>query len=350
MQSRDEIRLTMLASSAGPAVEIAAGVLAEILRPVRAQHHPNLLADITPGDAVTAYKLSEHLALLQTANIFAPVVDDPFIYGEIVAASAMGDLYALGGEITFGFSIAAWPDDIPAALLSNVLAGSTSKMAEVGAIIAGAQIVTDENPKYGLCVTGTIDPGRLLTKTGAQVGDRLYLTKAIGTGVVLTALQREAADPAHFDEAVTSMLRLNRLASRLAQEVGVSACTSIGRLGLVGHAAKMAEQGGVRLQIAVEAVPFLSGAIEYAELGLIPASVGRNRDQFLTSGTNVVSEPEELRQSLSDLLHDAQTSGGLLLSIPVARAAALEAAFARAKAALWPIGEVIAGSGVEIIL
>ena len=325
------------------------GTLAQVLRPLAMQSHPNLLVGLQTSDDAAVYKLSDDLALIQTVDFFPPVVDDPFSYGGIAAANAMSDVYAMGGEVTLGLNIAAWPEDLPTELLSRVFAGGAAKMAEVGAIIAGGHTVTDAEPKYGICVTGTIHPERILTKAGARVGDRLYLTKAIGTGIVLTALKREAADEAHVAEATSSMLLLNRLASRLAREIGVNACTDITGFGLVGHAAEMAEKSGVRLQIAVEAVPFLSGAIEYAELGFVPGGVGRNRDHFASLGADAVTLPGDLRQSLDDLLHDPQTSGGLLLSVAVEKAPALEAAFAREKAPLWPIGAVIAGGGVEVM-
>ncbi len=326
------------------------GTLAQVLRPLMLHTDPNLLVGLQTSDDAAVYKLSDELAIIQTVDFFPPVVDDPFAYGGIAAANAMSDVYAMGGEVTLGLNIAAWPDDLPTELLSRIFAGGAAKMAEVGAVIAGGHTVTDDEPKYGLCVTGTIDPARILTKAGARPGDRLYLTKAIGTGIVLTALKREAANPEHVAEATASMLRLNRLASRLAQEVGVNACTDITGFGLVGHATEMAEKSGVRLRIAIEAVPFLSGAIEYAELGFVPGGVGRNRDHFGTLGPHAVVVPEGLRRSLDDLLHDPQTSGGLLLSLPAARAAALEAVFAREKAPLWPIGEVVAGSGVALVL
>lgn len=324
------------------------GTLAQVLRPLAALSHPNLLVGLQTSDDAAVYKLTDDLALIQTVDFFPPVVDDPFTYGGIAAANAMSDVYAMGGEVTLGLNIAAWPEDLPAEMLGRIFAGGAAKMAEVGAVIAGGHTVTDDEPKYGICVTGTIHPDRILTKAGARSGDRLYLTKAIGTGIVLTALKREAASEEHIAEAVASMLRLNRLASKLAQEVGVNACTDITGFGLTGHAAEMAEKSGVCLRIAVEAVPFLAGALEYAELGFVPGGVGRNRDHFDQPGPHAVVLPANLRPSLDDLLHDPQTSGGLLISITADRATALEIAFAREKAPLWPIGAVIEGSGVEI--
>lgn len=325
------------------------GTLAQVLRPLAAQSHPNLLVGLQTSDDAAVYKLSDDLALIQTVDFFPPVVDDPYIYGGIAAANAMSDIYAMGGNVTLGLNIAAWPEDLPAEMLGRIFAGGAAKMAEVGAVIAGGHTVIDDEPKYGICVTGTIHPDRILTKAGARPGDRLYLTKAIGTGIALTALKREGATEEHIAEVTASMLRLNNVASRLAQEVGVNACTDITGFGLVGHAAEMAEKSGVRLRISVEAVPFLAGAIEYAELGFIPGGVGHNRNHFASLGTHAVVLPDGLGRSLDDLLHDPQTSGGLLISLPADRAAALEAAFTHEKASFWLIGEVAEGSGVEVM-
>jgi selenide,water dikinase len=261
----------------------------------------------------------------------------------------MSNVYAVGGEVTIGTNIATWPNKLATEILEQIGAGGAAKMAEVGALVGGGQTVTADTPLYGLSITGTVDPARMLNKTGARASDRLYLTKAIGTGIVLAAIQREAAKEDHVSETTAAMLRLNRVAAQLAQEVGVSACTDIGGFGLLGHALEVAAQSGVRLRIALEAVPFLSGALEYAELGFVPAEIEQSREYFAAHDEYRVILPIGLRQSLDDLLHDPQTSGGLLFAIPTERAAALEAAFAREKTPLWPIGEVVEGSGVEVV-
>src|SRR4051812_10113301 len=221
------------------------GTLAQVLRPLTMLSHPNLLVGLQTSDDAAVYKLSDDLALIQTVDFFPPVVDDPYTYGGIAAANAMSDIYAMGGEVTLGLNIAAWPENLPSEMLGRIFAGGAAKMAEVGAVIAGGHTVTDAEPKYGICVTGTIHPDRILTKAGAQAGDRVYLTKPIGTGIVLTALKREAVAEEHLAETVASMLKLNRQASQLAQEVGVNACTDVTGFSLVGHAAEMAEKSGV---------------------------------------------------------------------------------------------------------
>ncbi len=327
------------------------GALAQVLRPLAGLTHPNLLVGLQTSDDAAVYRLNAEQALIQTVDFFPPVVDDPYVYGAIAAANAMSDVYAMGGEVLLGLNIAAWPDDLPADMLGRVFAGGADKMAEVGAPIAGGHTVTDDEPKYGVCVTGTIHPDRILTKAGARAGDRLYLTKPIGTGIVLTALKREAAREAHVEEAVASMTRLNRQASLLAREAGAAlhACTDITGFGLAGHAAEMAEKSGALLRIAVEAVPLLPGALEGTERGFVPGGIGRNRAHFAALGADSVRLPAELPRPLDDLLHDPQTSGGLLLGVAAEGAPALEAAFARERQPLWPIGEVVEGRGVEIV-
>ena len=349
MQERDDIRLTALAASGGNAAKLNTANLTQIRQSSSQENPQDLLAGARSGASAAVTTVNAQLALLQAVDFVPPVVDDPLIFGGIAAANAMGNIYALGGEVTVGLHVAAWPDGVPVALLEQISAGASAKMAEVGATITGGQIVTADSPLYGLSITGTVDPARILTRAGARVGDRLYLTKAIGTGIVLQALKREASKEEHIAEATAGMLHLNRLAAQLAQESGVSACTAIGGFGLVGHAADIATQSGIRLQIALEAVPFLSGALEYAELGFIPAGIEQSRAYFASSSDHHVVLPAGLRQSLDDLLHDPQTSGGLLLTIPAERAAALEAAFAREKTPLWPIGETVAGSGVKVV-
>jgi selenide,water dikinase len=325
------------------------GTLAQVLRPLAIQHHPQLLVGLATSDDAAVYQLRGDLALIQTVDFFPPVVDDPFAYGGIAAANAMSDIYAMGGEVTLGLNIAAWPDSLPPTILTEIFAGGAAQMASVGAVIAGGHTVTDDEPKYGLCVTGVIHPDKILTKANAQVGDRLYLTKAIGTGIVLTALKREAVDPTDLDAATTSMLRLNRQAAQLVQQVGIHACTDITGFGLLGHALEMAEKSGVRLRIVAEQVPLLPGARGYAEAGFVPGGIGRNRDYFATLGDHGVTFPADLPQALNDLLHDPQTSGGLLISLPAERAATLEVAFAEAGATLWPIGDVVAGAGLAVV-
>lgn len=288
-------------------------------------------------------------ALVQALDFFPPIVDDPFVYGEIAAAQAMGRIYALGGEVISGLGIAAWPEGLSPDLLRAILAGSAAKMAEGEARIGGGRTIIAASPQYGLSLIGTIDPAHALTAGGAQPGDRLYLTKALGTGVILTAARCAATATEHLAEALASMRRLDRAAAAIARRDGATACIGIAGRGLLGHAAQLATGSGCGVQLALSAVPFLSGAPEYAELGFIPAHTARNRLAHATRHAAGAASVPVPRRSVDDLLHDPQTSGGLLLSIPAARTSAMQAAFSRARLALWPIGEVVAGAGVRLM-
>src|SRR5438067_6144807 len=219
MSVSQPIRLTELASCAGCAAKIGADILAQVVSPLRESRVPSqLLIGLDAIDDAAVYRVNEQQAIISTADFFPPVVDDPYTYGAIAAANAMSDVYAMGGEVLLGLNIAAWPDDLPRELLGRVFAGGADTLAQVGAVVAGGHTVTDDEPKYGLCITGTIHPDRILTKAGARLGDRLYLTKPLGAGIITTALKRGAASSEHVEEAVATMLRLNRAAARLAPE------------------------------------------------------------------------------------------------------------------------------------
>jgi selenide,water dikinase len=336
----NRIRLSMLTSYHGSEADLDSVLL---------EHLPPPHANMQSADGRTLIVGQDGGgALIQSLNFFPPVVDDPFVYGEIAAAQAMAGVYALGGEVTFGLSIASWPEGLSPELLRAIVAGGAAKMAEGRATIVGGQTIVAPSPSYGLSVTGTVDPDRYITSKGAQPGDRLYLTKALGTGVILAAAHREAATAAHLTEATASMRRLDRVAAIIARHAGATACIGIAGRGLLRHAAQLAAASGCGLQLALTAVPFLSGALEYAELGFVPETTERNRTAYARQSGAADAEIPLLRHSVGDLLHDPQTSGGLLLSVPAARAIAFQAAFSQARAALWPIGEVVAGTGVRL--
>ncbi len=294
------------------------------------------------------YRLSDDLALIQTVDFFPPVVDDPYTYGAIAAANAMSDVYAMGGEVLVALNIAAFPDGLPLDILTRIFEGGADKAAEAGVVIAGGHTVTDDEPKYGLVVTGTIHPDRILTKAGARPGDVVYLTKPLGTGVVTTALKARAADPADVDAAVASMLTLNRDAARLAQQVGAHACTDVTGFGLIGHATEVAQKSGVRLTLHAAAVPLLPGAERYAREGRLPGGMRRNRAFYGEGPESILTMAPDVPQVLRDLFFDPETSGGLLFTLPAERAADLEAAFAAADQPLWRVGEVAEGLGLVI--
>jgi selenide, water dikinase len=260
----------------------------------------------------------------------------------------MSDVFAMGGEVMFALNIAAFPEDLPLEILSEIFAGGSSKAQEAGIVIAGGHTITDEEPKYGLVVTGTIHPDRILTKSGARPGDLIYLTKPLGTGIITTAMKQQAASEQSAQAAVDSMLLLNRIASRLAQAVSVHACTDVTGFGLLGHASEIAIKSNVRLVIDSSALPFLDGAHQYTLDGRIPGGSGRNQEHYTSDPDCGVQLAEHIDAATTTLMFTPETSGGLLLSVDPKRAAKLEESFEQADHALWRIGRVKAGSGIEV--
>jgi len=319
-----------------------------VLQPLTIHTDPNLLVGLQTSDDAAVYLVAPGVAIVQTVDFFTPIVDDPWTYGAIAAANAMSDIFAMGGDVLFALNIAAVPDTLPPAVITAIFQGASDKVQETGTVIAGGHTVTDAEPKFGLCVTGRIDPDRILSKGGLRVGDRLYLTKPIGTGVIATAAKRGMCAADHLQVAVDTMLRLNRRASTAARSIpSIRACTDITGFGLLGHASEMAQRSGVRVRIAASNVPLLPGAREYAEQGAIAGGLIRNRAYFTSHAPVELSAAVD--PTIVQLLFDPQTSGGLLIGVSPADAAALESAFADHGVLAAAIGEVIAGSGIDVV-
>ncbi len=308
-------------------------------------HHPDLLVGLAVPDDAAVYRLNAEQAVVLTVDFFAPLGDDPYAYGAIAAANAMGDVYAMGGEVLLALNIAAFPEDMAPDTIAAILRGGNDKVQEAGGILAGGHTIIDAEPKYGLCVLGLVHPDGVLTKAGAQPGDALYLTKPLGTGIVTTAAMRDAASPEHLAAAIDSMTRLNRHPSHILREAGVHALTDVTGYSLLGHAYEMAAASGVALRITASAVPVLPGALEYAAAGIVTGGASRNRKYLAGKASLAPDIPE----ALEHVLFDPQTSGGLLFALPANRAPEAEARFAAAKLPLWRIGEAAAGSGVEVV-
>ena len=218
--------------------------LAQVLRPLTRHHHPDLIVGLQTSDDAAVYRLSDDQAIIQTVDFFPPVVDDAFAYGAISAANSLSDVYAMGGDVLFALAVAAFPDDLPREILTRIFEGGSSKVIEAGGVIAGGHTVTDDEPKYGLSVTGTIHPDRIWTKAGAKPGDLLFLTKPIGTGLITTAHKNRVVEDTHLQAAMDSMMKLNRAASVAARAVGPNACTDVTGFGLLGHGFEIAEKSG----------------------------------------------------------------------------------------------------------
>jgi selenide,water dikinase len=298
----------------------------------------------SPDDAAV-YRLSDELALIQTVDFFTPIVDTPYEYGAIAAANALSDIYAMGGEVLFALNLASFPADLPASLLAEILRGGAEVVRSVGAVIAGGHTIQDKEPKYGLAVTGTVHPDHILAKGGAQPGDSLILTKPLGTGVITTAVKRGTAAAPHLDAAIASMMRLNRVAAQAAQAARAHAATDITGFGLIGHASEMAQAGGMRFRIRYNALPWLPGALQYAEDWVFAGGAHNNHAFYnaLVIYTRPVHDWQET------LLHDPQTSGGLLIAVPAGQTG-LFLTYCRERGQdAWLIGDVIEGAGIEIV-
>lgn len=311
-------------------------------------HDPNIIVGLQTSDDAAVYRLSDDDAIVQTVDFFPPVVDDPYLYGAIAAANSLSDVYAMGGQPLFALNIAAFPDNLPLDILSSIFAGGADKAREAGIVIAGGHTVTDDEPKYGLVVTGRIHPDRILTKAGAQPGDELFVTKRFGTGVVTTAIKQQHASTADAEAAIASMLHLNRQAASLALEIGVHACTDITGFGLLGHATEVAIKSRVAIDIRAANVPLLPGAQQYAADGRFPGGAQRNRDHYEPEPDCGVTMVDDLPTDLVRLLYSPETSGGLLLSVPAENVDALRASFDDVGHGLWQIGSVREGRGITL--
>jgi selenide,water dikinase len=323
------------------------GALTNILAGLRLPGHPDLLIGLDVSDDAAVYKLGEGSALVQTVDFFPPIVDDPYTFGAIAAANALSDIYAMGGRPVLALAIAGFPEDLPADVIRAILQGGADKVAEAGAALAGGHTVVDQEPKYGLCVTGLVDPARVTPKANARAGDVLLLTKPLGTGLITTASKRWAVEPADLDAAIASMLTLNRRAAELASAVEIHSATDITGFGLLGHAAEIARNSGVGLRFVAADLPLLPGALDYARAGIAPGGLGRNRDFLERDGYVQIAESVDPARRM--LLYDPQTSGGLLLVLPPEAADVFVSACAAVGQPVWRVGEVIAGEGIEVV-
>lgn len=319
-----------------------------MLRQLPAPDDPNLLIGADTLDDAGVYRIGEGLALVQTVDFFPPVVDDPYRFGQIAAANALSDVFAKGGRPLTALNIVGFPKKLDPELLGEILRGGAEKVIEAGAVIVGGHSVVDSEVKYGLAVTGVIDPAQIVSNAGARVGDVLYLTKPLGMGTLSTAMKKKAVDPRLADAAADQMATLNRGASQAMLEVGVHAATDITGFGLVGHGRNLARASGVRLRFEAAALPIFEQAEHLAARGMLSGGACRGQEQ-LGRSVHVSDSVDPVRASLT---YDAETSGGLLIAVPRERAGELEAALeshgveTRAR-----VGEVVAAEGeIDVVL
>lgn len=305
-----DIKLTKLANCAGCGAKVGAGTLARLLDGLPVHADSNLLVGFDKSDDAAVYRVSDELALVQTVDFFPPIADDPFLFGQIAAANALSDVYAMGGEPRIALNLLCVPKSMPDSAVHDLLRGGYSKVYEAGAVIAGGHSILDEEPKYGLCVTGFVHPNHILTNAGAQPGDVLFLTKPLGAGILTTAAKADLCPPDVLKAVYARMTTLNRAARDAMVQFRVHACTDVTGFGLLGHALEMAQGSGVQIKLNVSALPIPSEALEFARMGILPEGMYRNR-KYAEPFVMADGIPLEIQ----DVLYDPQTSGGLLIAV-----------------------------------
>ncbi|HET9519776.1 MAG TPA: selenide, water dikinase SelD [Candidatus Limnocylindrales bacterium] len=345
------VRLTELTDCGGCAAKLGADLLADALSGLGATgpDPDELIAGLSPADDGAAYRISDELAIIGTLDFFPPLVDDARTFGEIAAANALSDVFAMGGRVLFALSIAAFPEELPRDTLAAVFDGAAAKVREAGGTLAGGHTIRDPEPKYGLAVIGAAHPDRLLRKGGARAGDTLILTKRLGTGLLVSGHRQGRASEADFDAAIDQMRSLNGAAAGVLVRNEIAGATDVTGFGLLGHGLEMARASGTRFVFEAAAMPALRGAMELAAAGVETGGAAHNR-RFVQPALRVADGVPAAHVTLA---HDPQTSGGLLAAIPAGRLAAVEAELATEGVEAWRVGRVEAaadgdGAGVRL--
>jgi len=330
---------------------MAPGDLQEVLAVLKSDRtpaHEHLLVGLGRADDAAVYRLAPDLAIVETVDFFPPVVDDPYVWGAVAATNAMSDVYAMGGEVMFALAIAGFPRDMPKSIIANVFRGGADKVAEAGGVVAGGHTVIDNEPKYGLCVTGRVHPDRILIKGGLRPGDRLFLSKPLGTGVITTAGKDGVAPTDILAGAVASMLRLNRVAAQVAIASGATGATDITGFGLLGHAGEMVEASGAGIEVSASRLPLLPGALALAEKGHFSGGMKRNRRYVEGLFGSRLTIASSVAPALASIIFESETSGGLLFSVTPDHAGRVRGEFAARDEACAEIGVVLAEPLIRI--
>ncbi len=307
-----EVKLTKLASCAGCGAKVGAGTLARMLEGFETHYDPRLIVGYDKSDDASVYVITDEVALVQTTDFFPPIVDDPYLFGQIAAANALSDVYAMGGEPRTALNIMCLPESMDKHTVHEILRGGYAKAYEAGAIITGGHTIHGAEPIYGLAVAGFVHPDKVLTNSGARPGDVLLLTKPLGVGVITTAAKADLVEAPVLERIYRQMATLNKAARDVLVNYPVHSCTDVTGFALLGHSFEMAQGSGCTLHIRAHAVPFHPEALELARMGFIPAGAYRNRE-YAQAGVQVNGKVE---QALEDLFYDPQTSGGLLAAVP----------------------------------
>jgi selenide,water dikinase len=316
-----------------------------VLKDLPQSTHPDLLVGFNKADDAGVFRLDERTALVQTVDFFPPIVDDPYNFGRIAAANALSDVYAMGGRPLTALNIVGFPIGVmPPEILSDILRGGNDKVQEAGAVVVGGHSIKDKELKYGLAITGIVDPNQIVTNAGAKPGDKLFLTKALGTGIITTGIKRNVVSSELAELVIRQMASLNRTAAELMLQHEVHAATDITGFGLLGHAMEMAEASGVSIRFYAGALPILPEAERLAAEGVNPGGANDNRSWL----QDRVAVAPDVRKSLEQVLYDPQTSGGLLMAIPSHRAGAFAIALKKAELLSAVVGEVLP-RGTDIV-
>lgn len=304
-------RLTDMTTSGGWAAKIGPEVLATVLSKLPKNNDTeNLLVGLDTSDDAAVYKLNDELALIQTLDFFTPMIDDPFIFGQIAASNALSDVYAMGGTPTVAMNIVCFPACYDMNVLAEILKGGFDKVKESGALLVGGHTVDDKEPKYGLSVSGIVNPNKVLSNANAKVGDKLILTKPLGVGILSTGMKEGLVSEDITKKVIDVMIHLNKYAAKSFESVKVNSVTDITGFGLLGHALEMAKASNVNIEIYSSKVPIIEGTVEMAKMGIIPAGMYRNK-QYISKDVKL----NNIEQHIEDILYDPQTSGGLLISV-----------------------------------
>ena len=318
MENNDNVKLTKLAKCAGCGAKVGAGVLAGLLADIKVRTDPNLLVGFDKSDDASVYKISGELAIVQTVDFFPPIADDPYTFGQIAAANAMSDIYAMGGEPKLALNVMAVPADMDRDTVHAILRGGYEKVYEAGALITGGHSILDDEPKYGMAVTGFVHPDKIITNSGAKPGDELIFTKPLGSGIMTTAAKAGMASEEGLKYVLSVMTTLNRAARDIMVKYRVHACTDVTGFGLMGHLLEMTQGSGTGAVIDVRGIALVEESLRLAEMGILPEGMYRNRS-FAESSV----DGGEVSLAVQDMLYDPQTSGGLLMAVDPADADAL---------------------------
>lgn len=304
------VKLTKLAKCAGCGAKVGAGVLAKLLEGISVHEDPNLLVGFDKSDDASVYKITGDLAIVQTLDFFPPIADDPYLFGQIAATNALSDVYAMGGEPKLALNIMCIPKDMPRDAVHALLRGGYEKVFEAGALITGGHSIFDDEPKYGLSVTGFVHPDRILTNSGAKEGDVLLLTKPLGIGVLTTAQRAELLSDEGKALAYRLMTTLNKSARDCMVKYRVHACTDVTGFGLLGHLYEMTQGSDLTAVLDTSAIHIIQEALPFAEMGILPEGMYRNRS-FAEQAVDAGDTP----LAVQDVLYDPQTAGGLMISV-----------------------------------